>query len=211
MTGDQHNTRRDYRHDKLGRADLAADPLQQFGVWMQAALDAQLTDATAMALATADVDGRPSVRTVLLKQFSDEGFVFYTDYGSRKGVALAENPYAEVLFYWREFERQMRVAGPIHPLSADRSEAYFKSRPLDSQISAAASDQSQPIASRQLLEQRVAALEVKASVERPERWGGYCLVPDYFEFWQGRSNRLHDRFSYSPGVGGGWEITRLQP
>ena len=209
---DLQNQRRDYATGALRRSDLRADPVAQFRVWLAAAVERGLTDATAMALATADANGRPAVRIVLLKGADASGLVFYSDYESHKGQDLAVNGQAEVLFYWREFERQVRVSGRVERVTAEESAAYFASRPRDSQLSAAASSQSAVIEDRAALEARAAELAARypAAVPRPERWGGYRLVPDSFEFWQGREGRLHDRFRYRPD-GGAWTIERLQP
>jgi pyridoxamine 5'-phosphate oxidase len=187
--------------------------MTQFKQWMDAALAAELTDATAMALATADDLGRPSNRIVLLKAFGVQGFTWFTDYRSHKGRDLAANPQAALLFYWREFERQVRIEGNVVQLSREESEAYFASRPLDSRMAAAASHQSMAVAGRNALEQavmRVQAQYPKGDVPAPEDWGGYCLRPECFEFWQGREGRLHDRFRYTRDAGE-WRIERLQP
>lgn len=213
MSHDQKHTRREYAHDALRRAELAADPVAQFKTWIEAALAAELTDATAVALATADAAGRPSNRIVLLKEFSSSGFTWFTDYRSQKGADLDVNPQAALLFYWREFERQVRISGAVQKLSREDSVSYFTSRPQDSRLAAAASHQSAPVANRRRLEQAVTDLAAEypdGDVPVPEQWGGYRLVPARFEFWQGRQGRLHDRFVYTPEAGG-WQIERLQP
>lgn len=213
MTLSPRDERREYDQSELRRAQLAPEPLVQFQQWLDDALKAQLRDATAMTLATADARGRPSARTVLLKGV-DQGLVFYTDYRSAKGEDLATNPYAEVLFYWRELERQVRISGQVTQVSREESVDYFHSRPTDSQLSAAASHQSQPVTDRAALEQSVQRLQERfgdnSQLPAPEAWGGYRLMPECYEFWQGRSNRLHDRFRYTQSDGG-WDITRLQP
>ncbi len=213
MSQDQNHNRREYAHGALRRGDLAADPLDQFKAWLDAALEAQLTDATAMALATADPQGMPSNRIVLLKGYSDRGFTWFTDYRSLKGADLAANPQAALLFYWREFERQVRISGTVEKISRAESADYFASRPPDSQLAAAASHQSAAVADRPTLEQAVAKLSAQypdGVVPAPQQWGGYCLSPTRFEFWQGREGRLHDRFCYV-AQDAGWLIERLQP
>ena len=208
MKNDHHDVRREYHGGPLNRADLNSDPHLQFSRWLQAALDDNLTDATAMSLATSTTDGRPSVRIVLLKAHSEEGFIFYTDGRSQKGSELTANPQAEVLFHWREQERQVRISGRVSPITREASLAYFDSRPLSSRQSAAASEQSAVISGRDALEAKVAQLG--SEFECPVEWGGYCLVAEKFEFWQGRESRLHDRFVYQR-QGDRWEIDRLQP
>lgn len=213
MSHDQTHNRREYAHAELRRAQLHADPLYQFKQWMDAALAAELTDATAMALATADAQGRPSNRIVLLKAFDAQGFTWFTDYRSHKGADLAANPHAALLFYWREFERQVRIDGVVAQVSREESQQYFQSRPADSRMAAAASYQSAVVNDRQILEQSVAALHEEyadGEVPTPEQWGGYRLTPCRYEFWQGREGRLHDRFRYSE-VDSRWIIERLQP
>jgi pyridoxamine 5'-phosphate oxidase len=189
-----------------------------FGEWLQTATDAGAKDATAMALATSGPDGVPSVRIVLLKSFDAQGFVWYTDCGSQKGRELQANNQASAVFYWRDFDRQARVTGPVSPVDPDTAREYFASRPLESRFSSAASEQSSPIVDRRVLEDRVQALQEQypqGDVPMPERWGGYCLEPRSIEFWQGREGRLHDRFLYrrdpSQGDENGWRIERLQP
>ena len=208
--GDQSNVRREYSKSALTRAALEDDPCDQFAIWLGEAQQAELVDATAMTLATANAQGEPSARIVLLKRFDAHGFVFFTDYGSQKGQELAVNPRAELLFYWRELERQVRISGIVEKVSREESATYFASRPLDSQISASISAQSQPIDARETLEARASALQSEGKIIPPEDWGGYSLAPARYEFWQGRPNRLHDRFSYTK-ASHGWEISRLQP
>lgn len=210
---DLSTIRREYIAKPMRRAGLLADPVQQFAVWMDIALQALPEDATAMTLATSNKDGMPSARIVLLKQFTDEGFSFFTSYSSEKGVILAENPQAELLFYWKELDRQVRIQGKIKKLEIEQNTAYFNERPLGSRISAAASNQSQVIDSRDSLENIAQLIKDKypqGDIPCPKYWGGYCLVPNRFEFWQGRENRLHDRFQYQR-VENGWQILRLQP
>ena len=229
---DQRDTRREYDSGSLTRADLASDPLSQFRVWLDAAIASGATDATAMALATSaisrttsGIQAVPSVRIVLLKHFDDDGFCWYTDYRSQKGAEIANNPFASALFYWHEFERQVRITGPVEELTQAESQRYFLERPIESRYAAAASEQSAIIDSRATLEQRVAELEQNhpdGSVPRPDQWGGYRMQPVEYEFWQGREGRLHDRFRYTrrgrhtrrgryTRRGAGWTVDRLQP
>ena len=213
MTQDQRDTRRHYDRGELRRAELHTDPVLQFSGWLQAAIDAELVDATAMTLATSDAQNRPSARIVLLKEFSHTGYSWFTAYNSQKGRELQTNPYATLLFYWREFERQVRISGPVERLDRKESEAYFASRPSESQFSAAASEQSAPIEDRAALQAKVTELETRygdAEIPMPSSWGGYRLIPEEYEFWQGRVGRLHDRFRYGL-IGQGWDIQRLQP
>lgn len=213
MVKDQRDTRREYGAEGLRRAALQGDPLEQFERWFKDAVDAGLADATAMALATAGADGQPAVRIVLLKHFDHDGFCWYTDYRSAKGRELAENPRASCLFHWRELDRQVRLSGPVTRIAGADAAAYFATRPADSRFSAAASRQSAVVASREELESRVAELRRQhpdGDVPRPEQWGGYRLQPQTYEFWQGRTGRLHDRFRYTRH-GDGWQIERLQP
>ncbi len=213
VEADYHSTRRDYLSGSLSRADLDPNPVIQFAKWMDLALSYPILDATAAALATANQQGRPSVRIVLLKHFDDSGFTWYTDKRSEKGRDLAENPWAELAFYWRELDRQLRVAGQVEVLPDALNDAYFLERPPGSRYAAAASVQSSVIESRAVLEARVADLQERfpeENVPRPADWGGYRLIPDRFEFWQGRESRLHDRFRYSSRPDG-WQIERLNP
>lgn len=209
----QRDTRREYTAPPLRRDTLAADPLQQFEYWFADAVRAELKDATAMALATAGADGQPAVRIVLLKHFDADGFCWYSDYRSAKGREIARNPLASCLFYWREFDRQVRISGTVTKLDSTDADAYFTSRPPDSRFSAAASEQSAAIASREALEARVAELRQRypdGQVPRPADWGGYRLAPHSYEFWQGREGRLHDRFRFQRR-NGDWHVERLQP
>jgi pyridoxamine 5'-phosphate oxidase len=205
--------RREYTREALAEADVDADPVVQFGRWFEQAEQAGLLEPTAMTLATATPDGRPSARMVLLRGFDERGFCFYTNHESRKGVELAANPRAALVFWWGELERQVRIEGPVAPTSRAESEAYFHSRPPGSQLSAAASPQSRVIADRAALERRVAELATGAAddqVPLPEFWGGYRLTHEVVEFWQGRPDRLHDRLRYRR-AGDGWKIERLAP
>jgi len=211
-SGDLTQIRREYLGRGLSRADLAENPLVQFADWFEQASALRADDVSSMTLATADASGMPSARIVLLKHFDENGFCWYTDYESQKGSDLAQNPQAELMFYWYGLERQVRIQGQVHKLSETLASQYFSARPLESQISAAASHQSKTIESREALKAKVAALEVQCNAEvvRPQRWGGYALVPSKFEFWQGREGRLHDRMVYVR-VADSWEIKRLQP
>ena len=198
-----------------GLAALAAedDPYELFARWFADAEASGLLLPESMALATTTVDGRPSVRMVLLKGASPDGVRFFTNYGSRKAAELDENPRAALCFYWSVLERQVRIEGRVERLSAEESAEYFATRDRGSQVGAWASEQSRPIAGRAQLEEQVAEIEARFAgkdIPLPDFWGGYRLLPDRFEFWQGRANRLHDRLAYTPREGG-WEITRLQP
>jgi len=204
--------RREYMGESLNEADLAGDPFTQFRHWFDEALRAELPMPNAMTLATATAGGAPSARIVLLKGVDHEGFVFYTNYRSRKGRELAENPRAALVFHWTELEREVRVEGGIEQVSAAESDEYFDSRPLGSRHAAIASPQSEAVASRAMLERKfaeVAAVQGDAP-RRPTHWGGYRLRPVAVEFWQGRPNRLHDRLLYKL-ENGGWALGRLAP
>ena len=194
-------------------ADAAADPFEQFTHWWQEAIASHLDEVNAMTLATADAQGKPSARIVLLKGVSREGFEFFTNYESNKAKELSENKNAALVFFWKELERQVRIEGTVTKASAEMSDAYFLSRPLQSRIGAWASPQSREIISRNLLDESVAGVENKFAgkeVTRPPFWGGYIVKPVMMEFWQGRSNRLHDRIEYNL-VNGTWGKRRLAP
>lgn len=207
--------RLDYTLRTLDEGDVDRDPIRQFEVWLTEAMEAGLKEPTAMALATTTAAGVPSCRMVLLKGVDARGFTFFTNYESRKGRELAENPRAAVVFYWAELERQVRITGVVEKVSAEESEEYFGSRPRRSQLGAIASRQSAVLASREELERRLAALEEEYTgstpIPKPEDWGGYRIAPDSIEFWQGRRNRLHDRLLYAKVEGGCWVIARLSP
>jgi pyridoxamine 5'-phosphate oxidase len=205
-----------YEHAGKGlrRSDLNPDPIKQFANWFTAAIEAGIPDVNAMSLATAGRDGRPSVRIVLLKTFDQDGFVFFTNYESEKGKQLEANPYAALAFYWIELDRQIRISGMVKKTSREESQSYFHSRPVGSQLSAWASRQSEVLDGRRMLDARMAEVSerfVDKPVPLPPHWGGYRLKPERMEFWQGRANRLHDRFRYTRQASGNWLIERLAP
>ncbi|MCO6489455.1 MAG: pyridoxamine 5'-phosphate oxidase [Phaeodactylibacter sp.] len=207
--------RKEYTAYTLGPEDVSESPLAQFKAWFEQAVQVQVPEPNAMTLATCTPEGKPSARIVLLKGIEEGGFVFYTNYNSRKGTELEQNPQAALAFLWHELQRQVRVEGPVRRLSPESSTAYFQSRPKGSQIGAWASPQSTPIASRAVLEKRVEELAGQyagaESLPRPPHWGGYVLEPSAVEFWQGRSNRLHDRIRYRLDENGNWQVERLAP
>ena len=205
--------RRDYALASLSETHVDADPIRQFEAWFADALAAQVLEPNAMTLATATSDGVPSARIVLLKGIDAGGFVFFTDYRSRKGAELAENPLAALVFLWKEIERQVRVSGAVSRVMAAESEAYYRSRPLGSRLGAWVSHQSSVIASRAEIDERWQAVSQRfadGDVPLPPHWGGYRVMPDEIEFWQGRPNRLHDRLRYER-TSSGWTISRLSP
>jgi pyridoxamine 5'-phosphate oxidase len=214
MTGlDIAALRRDYALSSLSESDVDADPIRQFDRWFADAVSARVLEPNAMTLATATRDGVPSARIVLLKGVDARGFVFYTDYRSRKGAELAENPLAALTFLWKEIERQVRVSGAVSRTSESESEAYYRTRPVGSRLGAWASQQSAVIANRTELEQRLRDVERRFpndDVPLPPHWGGFRVVPEEIEFWQGRTNRLHDRLRYRR-EGDAWSISRLSP
>jgi pyridoxamine 5'-phosphate oxidase len=207
--------RREYSRARLDEADLSHDPFVEFARWFAEAEDAQVKDANAMTLATATAEGVPSARIVLLKAFDQRGFVFFTDYRSRKGAELEANPRAALVFYWSELDRQVRITGGGALATHEESERYFRSRPLGSRLGAWASHQSRVIPSRAALESDLHDVEARfgdGDIPLPPHWGGYRVVPDAIEFWQGRENRLHDRIRYvRQAAGVGWRIERLSP
>lgn len=206
--------RRDYSTRGLRRADLDADPFAQFRIWFQEAVDAQLLEPNAMTLATAGSDGRVTARTVLLKAFDERGFVFYSNYGSRKAEQMSENPQVALLFAWLPLERQVAISGRVERISKAESLAYFMSRPFGNRVGAWVSQQSHIIPSRRILEMKFEEMKRKfaaGEVPLPEAWGGYRVEPQTIEFWQGSASRLHDRFLYSRVESGPWTIDRLSP
>jgi pyridoxamine 5'-phosphate oxidase len=206
--------RRDYARAALDLDHTDPDPLAQFAVWFKEAEDAQLLEPNAMTLATATVDGKPSARIVLLKGYDARGFAFFTDYRSRKGRELGDNPHAALVFFWGELERQVRIVGTVAPLAAEESWAYYRTRPTGSRVGAWASHQSAVLTDRALLERRVAELTTEyegREIPLPAHWGGYRLAPTELEFWQGRSSRLHDRIHYTHSPEQGWHRVRLSP
>lgn len=199
---------------QLIESNADPDPIKQFAKWYADASDAGLKLPNSMTLATASRDGKPSARVVLLKGFDEQGFVFYTNYESQKGRELDENPYAALVFYWSEFDRQVRITGTVTKTTREDSESYFKTRPVDSQLGAWASSQSRVINSREVLEDKMRELMARyegGDIPLPPYWGGYCLAPTEIEFWQNRPGRLHDRLRYKLQPGGEWLIERLSP
>jgi pyridoxamine 5'-phosphate oxidase len=214
MNRDIASIRKNYAHSELTEQDAATDPIVQFDKWWKDALAAEIDEVNAMTLATASSDGVPAARIVLLKEFSSEGFVFFTNYNSFKGRQLTENPKACLVFFWKELERQVRITGLVQKVDASESDAYFQSRPEGSRIGASVSPQSQIIENREWLENKwnEAAGEWSGKpIERPAHWGGFRVKPVLIEFWQGRPSRLHDRLEYSLQENGGWKRVRLAP
>jgi pyridoxamine 5'-phosphate oxidase len=207
--------RREYARARLDEADVSHDPFVEFARWFAEAQEAQIKDANAMTLATATADGKPSARIVLLKALDERGFVFFTDYRSRKGGELEANPRAALVFYWAELDRQVRITGGVSLTTREESERYFKSRPLGSRLGAWASHQSRVIPGRAVLEADLREIEERfgdGDIPLPTHWGGYRVVPDAIEFWQGRESRLHDRIRYVREAGvKGWRVERLSP
>jgi pyridoxamine 5'-phosphate oxidase len=206
--------RTEYYKKTLLEPDVAHDPIEQFSRWWKDVMDANIEEANAMVLATSSIEAVPSARIVLLKDFSHEGFVFFTNYNSFKGKQLAENPKACLLFFWKELERQVRITGLVSKVSEEESDTYFNSRPEDSRIGAIASPQSEVIANREWIDEKFNQLQKdlqNKEIKRPGHWGGYIVNPVMVEFWQGRPSRLHDRIQYSLSENGSWKIERLAP
>jgi len=210
---DLTNMREKYESGGLDISNVSASPFEQFDAWFKEYLDLNEPDANAMALSTCGKDGRPSSRTLLLKSYDDAGFVFFSNYGSKKGAALEENPYASILFFWRQLHKQVRIEGKVEKLPSEFSELYFHTRPRESQLAAIASQQSGHISSREELLKNYAEADRKyegQEIPLPPNWGGYRLIPDCFEFWHGRESRLHDRIQYLLEKDT-WVIRRLSP
>jgi len=210
VSKDMHSHRRNYNLHELTEQKISPNPYEQFSWWFEDATGAEIIEPNAMVLSTATKTGKPSSRIVLLKIFDENGFVFYSNYHSRKGKELTENNQASLLFYWDKLERQVRIEGTIERIEAHLSDEYFAARPFESRLSAIVSEQSEEIPSRQFLEDKLEEVRKAGSVHRPEYWGGYILKADYFEFWQGRASRLHDRIVYDL-ENGAWKIKRLAP
>jgi len=214
MPGSIADIRNSYSKMSLTEEEVEPDPIQQFTKWWTEALAAEIDEVNAMTLSTASIDAVPSARIVLLKNFSEKGFVFFSNYNSYKGQQLAENPKACLVFFWKELERQVRITGLVMKVSTAENDTYFNSRPIASQIGAIASPQSQVIVNRQWLDEHYNELEKKLQeeiIKRPQHWGGYLVRPVVIEFWQGRPSRLHDRIQYTLEDDGIWKIERLAP
>jgi pyridoxamine 5'-phosphate oxidase len=206
------NIRNEYRLNVLSENNILKNPILQASAWLEEALKLSIPEPTAMNLATVSLNNRPSSRIVLLKGITENGFIFYSNYQSKKGIELENNPFASLTIFWKELERQIRIEGKVEKTSSKESDLYFNSRPIGSKIGAIVSPQSKKITSREELEDKQKILEnaPESQISRPENWGGYILIPDYIEFWQGRTNRLHDRLAFQL-EGTKWEISRLAP
>jgi len=215
MKNSLNQLRKEYAARALDEGSVSLDPIEQFGHWIQEAIESSLVEPNAMTLATASADGRPSARMVLLKECNEKGFTFFTNYESRKGRELAQNPWAALVFYWPELERQVRVEGRTERVSALESDLYFQRRPREARLGAWASRQGEVVASRGVIEKQMQEVSQRYmnldSVPRPDSWGGYRLTPDLLEFWQGRPHRLHDRLRYQRDDQRVWVIERLSP
>ena len=206
--------RREYMRESLSEDDVAGDPFRQFDRWWEEALRSDIDEVNAMVLSTVSSGGRPSSRVVLLKGYDDRGFVFFTNYESRKGNEIGANPDVSLLFFWKELERQVRIEGSCSKVSEEESDAYFATRPEGSKVGAWASPQSRKVESRNLIEENLRAVSERfhgMALPRPPHWGGYRVSPRAFEFWQGRESRLHDRIHFEIGIDGSWTVSRLAP
>jgi pyridoxamine 5'-phosphate oxidase len=206
--------RKDYRLQSLNEEEVDANPVKQFEIWWGHAINSKIEEPNAMTLATATLEGKPSARIVLLKKITDKGFVFFTNYESRKGKEINENPFASITFFWKELERQVRAEGEVEKISDAESDEYFAMRPFESRIGAWSSPQSEVILNREVLEKAVTSYSTKfntGEIPRPKHWGGYLLKPNLVEFWQGRPGRLHDRLQYKLTKDLNWKIERLAP
>ncbi|MDQ6845511.1 MAG: pyridoxamine 5'-phosphate oxidase [Bacteroidota bacterium] len=211
---EMHNFRKDYRLQSLLEKDVIRNPIHQFEKWWTQALESNIIESNAMTLATCNAEGKPSARIVLLKGIRDNGFLFFTNYDSRKGKEMGKNKFVSLVFFWKELERQVRIEGVVEKISPKESDAYFAKRPRESRIGAWSSPQSSVIANREILEQNASHYNKQFDTEnipRPENWGGYIVHPNVMEFWQGRPGRLHDRLRYSIDEKGIWKIERLAP
>lgn len=214
LDNDLAGIRKDYRLQSLLEKDVDANAMKQFETWWHQAIESKIEEPNAMTLATSSIEGQPSARIVLLKGIETGGFVFFTNYHSKKGQQIAANPKVSLVFFWKELERQVRIEGSIKKVDAGESDTYFSSRPHQSQIGAWSSPQSEPISSREILEKNVEAYTSKfqsQDIPRPENWGGYIVTPGLIEFWQGRPGRLHDRLQYTLSETKSWTIERLAP
>lgn len=213
MNSNLSHMRKEYTKDFLLETNILRNPLRQFNEWMKDAVASGIQEPNAMVVSTASPQGRPSARVVLLKELTDDGFVFFTNYLSHKGREMAENPFAALVFDWHEVERQVRVEGCVQKISTTESDVYFHSRPRSSQIGAWASEQSSTVRDRDALDQRLSDFEKKfpSKIPRPPHWGGFLVRPILIEFWQGRPNRMHDRIVFQRTDDGGWNMKRLAP
>ena len=208
------NLRQDYRSASLSKSDVDKNPFQQFSKWFKEALNAKVTEPNAMTIATSNKNAIPSARIVLLKEFNEAGFVFYTNYNSQKGKELEENPHAALIFFWGDLERQIRIEGVVEKVTEEDATEYFNSRPKGSQLGALTSPQSETIPNRAFLEYKLADLEKEyhyKDISKPAHWGGYRVIPNKIEFWQGRTSRLHDRIVYLKNDDQSWRFERLAP